>query len=297
MAREIIIMTFEFLLPDQNFDVPGVSWFSNLRESLGIHIQRVQKKLAKENAGNEITMVLSIDQMVAKFNAIQSCAGAKEKWLLGQVKARLEGKKFTYETVDFPAKFLKQQGKIRMSPAGKLSAIERVAFFKELLTLMITYDLQNGHYTSPPADVESELSLYRKLPQPGPELSCRFMRDLEQRGKDEAQKLRIEDDEEFLPFDKYVDKVFYDADFPNTCYKVIRIEYCQQKGFLAQTLECDLEGVIGQENYLDGEMIDTYMQPYTLQNNLPGFSMDEMIAAFKEYREESQHQLVDLLAK
>jgi hypothetical protein len=39
VAREIILLTVKYLLPNEQFDCPEVLWFSKLRESLGVEAE------------------------------------------------------------------------------------------------------------------------------------------------------------------------------------------------------------------------------------------------------------------
>lgn len=241
---------------------------------------KVAKKLTKENSANEVVMVRSVEDMETHLRAIQTCAGNKEKWLTSQVKARLDGHKFIYKTDNFDRKFVKQGMKIRLNPPEKSNINEKVDHLKQLLKLMIEYDVEHNHY-SIEANRTSDISLFRSLPQPPLELSSSIMLGFEREGKERAKELEVADDPEFEEYDKYMGKVFYDSDGVNKFYKVIAIEYDADAGFLASSLECDLEGVILESNYVGGSLrdvvIDLKKENYTLTNNMDGYSMDEMI--------------------
>jgi hypothetical protein len=245
-------------------------------------IKKVQKKKQKENVAAEVSMVESVHAMERKLLAIQSSDGNKVKFLEMQVKSRIEGTtKFVY--TGFDPKFFKKGGHIRMSPAGKSGVTQQLAYLKELLTLMIEYDIKHNHYSSPSSDTSGpSLSLYRTLPEPNPELCSSASLAYEKVGREAASKMDIEEDEEFNQFDKYVGKLFYDRD-ESKFFKVMAIEYDEKFGFLASSVNCDVHGDVLAECMTPfGDVIDKHIWPYTLEGNAEGDTMDDLIRAYEE---------------
>jgi len=196
--------------------------------------------------------------------------------------ARVEGtRKFEY--TGFGHRYMYGK-KVRMNPpSGEANGIvESVEYLTELLTLMIDYDLQHNHYTSSMVSVEPEASIFRVFHQPPRELCSTAMIEHEKVGVEKAKEMIPEDDVDFDRFDRLKDKVFYDVD-ENRYYKVLGIEHDDKVGFLASSVECDIDGKIKRHCMTEyGDVIDTEKTPYMLEGEFaPGDTVDEMILAYQ----------------
>jgi hypothetical protein len=331
VAREIILLTVKYLLPNEKFDCPEVLWFSKLRESLGVEaelytymeVAAAEKLLqmgfdeTKINGQSTLNLWLLIQK---KDNTTKvcylECAGILIGGTADEVVTHIE-KKFkeaasslkqlkdllTSQGLDADELVPEANGGLditrvkslmhdtchtanataRKMIAGKSGVTQQLAYLKELLTLMIEYDIKHNHYSSPSSDTSGpSLSLYRTLPEPNPELCSSASLAYEKVGREAASKMDIEEDEEFNQFDKYVGKLFYDRD-ESKFFKVMAIEYDEKFGFLASSVNCDVHGDVLAECMTPfGDVIDKHIWPYTLEGNAEGDTMDDLIRAYEE---------------
>ena len=102
--------------------------------------------------------------------------------------------------------------------------------------------------------------------------------------------MRPDDDPKLLAYQKFVGEIFFDDNpAPGRHLKVDRIEYDSSinpstnevVGWIASSVDCDVNGFVDPGKYVSDILIDTERQPYTLENNIEGYSIDDMIRAHR----------------
>ena len=259
MAREIILLTVKYLLPNEKFDCPEVLWFSKLRESLGVEAELYTYM---EVAAAEKLLQMGFDE--TKING-QSTLNL---WLLIQKKDNTT--KVCYlecagiligGTADEVVTHIEKKFK------------EAASSLKQLKDLLTSQGLDADELV-PEANGGLDITRVksRTLPEPNPELCSSASLAYEKVGREAASKMDIEEDEEFNQFDKYVGKLFYDRD-ESKFFKVMAIEYDEKFGFLASSVNCDVHGDVLAECMTPfGDVIDKHIWPYTLERNEEGDS-------------------------
>jgi hypothetical protein len=280
VAREIILLTVKYLLPNEKFDCPEVLWFSKLRESLGVEaelytymeVAAAEKLLqmgfdeTKINGQSTLNLWLLIQK---KDNTTKvcylECAGILIGGTADEVVTHIE-KKFKEA-----ASSLKQLKDLLTSQG--LDADELVPEANGGLDITRVKSLMHDTCHTANATARKMIASITE------ELKALAY---EKVGREAASKMDIEEDEEFNQFDKYVGKLFYDRD-ESKFFKVMAIEYDEKFGFLASSVNCDVHGDVLAECMTPfGDVIDKHIWPYTLEGNAEGDTMDDLIRAYEE---------------